>query len=377
MESRSAASSRAVALLSSRCTYLHALLSQLLVAFTVELDNHFELQIGQAGHPGARLSLIVWSGVVRFLAQGAISVGSLAQQAASPIDPIKFQLGCLERWGFIYFDSGGHHPLVRRDGWGSGRGIRADWTVRLAPRGIVACQIWPPLLPLIERRWEQRFGETSVNRLRRASQRILGGEPIALPDLLRAHLDAFQREFDQASPAPLVLCANTLRVLSEAPIRLSELPRLTGCSPETSDIGWQLKPYVIVTPDPSAKRGKVVALSPRGVAAQKIYRRLAAEIEKRWESRFAADVIRGLRASLADFLERRNATGLLLSQGLLPPPGTIRAGDIAPALGRRDIGAAARQRMRDSAAQTKLFVDTPAAALPHFPAWDMNRGFGP
>ena len=41
-----------------------------------------------------------------------------------------------------------------------------------------------------------------------------------------------------------------------------------------------------------------------------------------------------------------------MSQGLVPPPGTARAGDQAPALGRRDVGAAARQRMRDLVAQT-------------------------
>lgn len=364
-------------MISSRSTYLSTLLSQLLVAFTVELDNQFELKIGEAGYPGARLSLIVWTTRMRFLAEGAISIRDLAERAAIPTNEIKFQLGCLERWGFIAFDSGAAQPAGRRDGWGSGRGIRTDWTIHLARRGVVACKIWPPLVPAIERRWEQRFGTTAINRLRRGLAQILGGGELALPELLSASLHVFQLEFDRESSLPLVLAANTLRVLSQTPVRVSDLPRLTGCSPETSDIGWQLKPYVIVTADASAKRGKVVALSPRGEAAQKTYHRLNAEIEKRWETRFGAAVIAGLRESLADFFVLRSNNGLLLAQGLLPPPGTIRAGDVAPALGRRDIGAAARQRMRDSAAQTKCFVDDPAAALPHFPAWDMNRGFGP
>jgi hypothetical protein len=33
--------------------------------------------------------------------------------------------------------------------------------------------------------------------------------------------------------------------------------------------------------------------------------------------------------------------------------------------------------MRDLIAQTEAFVRDPARTLPHFPAWDINRGFGP
>jgi hypothetical protein len=46
-------------------------------------------------------------------------------------------------------------------------------------------------------------------------------------------------------------------------------------------------------------------------------------------------------------------------------------------LGRRDVGAAALQRMRDLVAQTEMFIRDPVGTLPHYPAWDMNRGFGP
>ena len=54
-----------------------------------------------------------------------------------------------------------------------------------------------------------------------------------------------------------------------------------------------------------------------------------------------------------------------------------RAGDQTPALGRRNVGPAARQRMRDLVAQTEAFVRDPAGTLPHHPSWHMNRGFGP
>ncbi len=149
---------------------LSALLSQVLVAFTVEFDNEFERRMGEAGYPGARLSLVVWANLMRFVGQG-VSVRDLAAQALAPDNQIKFELGCLERWGFVVLrpDPSGDRPVLsrahrqsgreRRGGWGSGRGIRADWMVRLTSRGLTASQIWPPLFGEIEQRWETRFGK--------------------------------------------------------------------------------------------------------------------------------------------------------------------------------------------------------------------------
>ena len=198
-----------------------------------------------------------------------------------------------------------------------------------------------------------------------------------IPTLLSQLLLTFRLEFDRESPAPLILSANTLRVLGEKPIRMAEIPHLTGGSRETSDIGWQIKPYVVVTPDPTASRGKVVRLSPRGLKAQEAYHRLICEIEKRWEERFGEEAVDTLRESLQGLFDRHSGGTPLISEGLIPPGGAVRAGDQAPALGRRDVGAAARQRMRDLVAQTEAFARDPAARLPHYPAWDMNRGFRP
>ncbi len=356
---------------------LSALLSQVLVAYTVELDNQFELRMGAAGYPGARLSLVVWLSRMRFLADGDVSVRDLTARAKAPANQAKFQLGCLERWGFITLDGRG----VLSDGWGSGRGIRSEHLVRLTEKGRRACEIWPPLIGEMEQRWKTRFGEP-LDRLRLSLESVvrqmkvdLAGD--SLPELLSQLLLQFTSEFDRESAAPLQLCATTLRVLGETPVPLSELPRLTGASPETSDIGWQARPYVLGEQDPARKRGKAVWLTPLGLSVQRRYHDLVREIEKRWEERFGKEEIRRVRESLGELFLLRRGDVLLLAETLIPPPGTVRAGDVAPALGRRVVGVAARQRMRDLVEQTALFARDPANALPHYPAWDMNRGFGP
>jgi hypothetical protein len=112
----------------------------------------------------------------------------------------------------------------------------------------------------------------------------------AQPLASQSTLLTFRIEFDRESLAPLILSANTLRVLGEKPIRVAEISRLTGGSCETSDIGWQIKPYVAVSPDPAASRGKVARLSQRGLRAQEEYQRLIWKIEKRWEERFGKEV---------------------------------------------------------------------------------------
>jgi hypothetical protein len=394
---------------------LSALLSQILVAFTLELDNEFEREISKAGHPGARLSLVVWSNLIRFVPGEGILVRDLAKKALLEPTQMKFMLPCLERWRFVTLEPGAkpdNKPkkllksgLAVRDGWGSGRGIGADWVVKLTlTRGAKAKEIWTPLAGTIETRWRSRFGKDEIQRLRDALQSIVGQLDVELPHgfidvryrkrsfpprsgqeaadpalatLLSQALLAFAIDFERESPAPLALCASTIRVLGEKPTRESEIARLTGSSPETSGVGWQLKPYIVVERDPAARRGKVIRLSPRGLLAQRNYQRLTGEIEKRWQDRFGRDNVLGLRAALESVMSAEKGDHPLLSEGLVPAEGTIRAGDVAPALGRRDVGAASKRRGRDSVAQTEMFVRDPSASLPHYPLWDMNRGFGP
>ena len=397
---------------------LSALLSQVLVAYTVELDNNFELGMSRAGFPGARLSLVVWTNVIRFIPEtGGISVRDLQTTSLSSEERLRFQLGCLERWGFIYFQQDKKSSPagsqagseVKRDGWGSGRGIKQTWVVHLARRGRLAESIWPKVWPLIEERWKQRFGagyaklygalqEIEQNRELelplslpgggnvpwsevyppRKSQEEEAAVDIPLSALLSRVLLMSTIEFNQRSSVPIMLCASTIRVLNEnTGVRLGDLPRLTGCSPEASDIGWFLNRFVVVESDPSGKRGKVAKLSPAGLKAQKAYYQLTSEIEKEWDGKFGTARVRALRSALEAILALQEDGRSVLGQGMVPPEGVIRAGSVAPALGRRDPGVAAKQRGRDSVEQTKLFVADPEGSLPHYPMWDMNRGFGP
>jgi hypothetical protein len=132
-----------------------------------------------------------------------------------------------------------------------------------------------------------------------------------------------------------------------------------------------------VESDPPPRRGKLVRLSPAGLLARENYYNVTSAVEKRWETHFGKRKIRRLRECLSDLFVPRRGERLLIAEGFIPPEGTVRSGTQAPALGRRDVGAAAKQRMRDRGAQTALFIRDPVGALPHYPLWDMNRGFGP
>jgi len=391
------------------------MLSQVLVALTLEVDMEFERRIREAGHPGSALSLVVWSNLLRFLADGSVPVRQLTALALAPEAQVRFELGCLERWGFVTLraESGDDRPIrtrihtragrVLRDGWGSARGIRSNWLVDLTAKGRKAIAIWCSLPGEIEERWQARFGNDRIAGLRSSLNEVLGlidlQLPFGLPPywdgeleypvrssrpdeqpplsvLLSQLLVVFTMEFNRESRVPLILCANTLRVLGEQPIAEADLPRLTGVSPEMCGIGWRIRPHVTVAPAPSG-RGRVVSLTDRGRQIQGAYHELAGAIERRWATRFEKRQILRLIESLRELFVARSGARLSLSEGLIPPAGTLRAGAEAPGLGSREMGAAARRRVRDRVTQTERFVSDPAGSLPHYPAWDMNRGFGP
>jgi hypothetical protein len=99
------------------------------------------------------------------------------------------------------------------------------------------------------------------------------------------------------------------------------------------------------------------------LAPQDRYRKLVSHIEKRWAQNYGEDTIAELQDTVLDLFVARRGDRLLMAEGLVRAEGTLRSGAQAPALGRSDVGPAARQRMRDVVAQTERFQQDPAVCV--------------
>jgi hypothetical protein len=142
---------------------LATLLSQALVAFTMEFDNEFEHQMphrttkfGLKGgsHNGPWLvSLVMWSNCMQWVGQEDVRVGELEDLART-----KTNLDGMVRWGYILIEPNPPDSRSKRPG--------ADWMIRATLKGRRAQEIWEPLFAVIEQRWEARFGKREIDQLR-------------------------------------------------------------------------------------------------------------------------------------------------------------------------------------------------------------------
>src|ERR1700683_3901237 len=133
---------------------LSALLSQALVAFTIEFDNEFERQTphrttnhGSMGGPRQGpwpASLVMWSNCMRFVAEKGVTVRELERLART-----KTNWSGMERWGYIVVKP---DPADRR-----AKPPRADWLVRATSKGRLAREVWRALFDKLEKRWRAPF----------------------------------------------------------------------------------------------------------------------------------------------------------------------------------------------------------------------------
>ena len=266
---------------------LSALLSQALVAFTIEFDNEAEHRLphhttdrGASGHgDGAWLvSLAMWENCMRHVTDAPITVGELEARARIPAN-----LDGMRRWGYITIDGTAKKIHKRRPG--------PDAVLRATARGLRAREIWLPLPGLIEQRWQERFGADQGGQLRDA----------------------------------LIAVVRQLR----------DLPPLTGTSKEA--VRWALGILIRAhlaaeEPDPAASRGKVARLTAGGLDAQRRYRELVAAIEQRWHERFDGGAITALRASLEPLAMAPGGGPPPLFGGIEPYPDGWRASARRPAV---------------------------------------------
>jgi len=334
---------------------LSVLLSQVLVAFTIEFDNEFERQMPHSttrhgstpGVPHAPwlVSLVMWSNCMQFVGEKGVRVGELENLARTRTNP-----NGMERWGYIIVEP---DPADSRP-----KPPRCDWVIRATPAGLQAQAIWRPLFGTIEKRWHARYGKSEIKQLKESlcavvrridfdlpdclpilgyglfskgedgELRALGsgknqiGSSLPLPALLSRVLLAFAIEFEREAAFSLAISANVVRVLDEKGVWVRDLPLLTGVSKEAIAVVLDFlrkKGVALVELDPSGKtKLQIARLTAKGRAVQDEYHTLIAAIEKRWQERFGAAAIRAIREPL-DGLVREPAAQLSpLFQSLEP-----------------------------------------------------------
>lgn len=361
---------------------LSAPLSQVLIAFTIELDNEFEHRFAEAGGGARVTSVTMWSNFLRLVGDG-ITVGELPQVAGLQKARMLSTVGGMERWGYVDVapPSSEHRLTTKRDGYESARALRGDWVVRLTPPGRNAQQIWPPLFGEIEERWEQRFGAGTIDELRTSLRVIVDRLDVELPDflpilgsanglaadiphrerstgpgdeasllgLLSRVLLAYTIDFESESELSLPMSANFVRVLDDSGVAVRELPLAAGVSREATSVPLTaMRKAGVVAADGRTAATKRVRLTSKGLAAAKAIPGLHAGVEERWQERFGVDGIRRIRAALQELLEQHDGERSRLALGLQPHPGGWRA-------------------TKPYLAHTAAMIEDPSVALPRYP----------
>ena len=339
---------------------LPTLLSQALVAYTIELDNEAEHRLPHRttrhSDPNTDpkgpwlVSFALWANVLQYVDGDGITVADLRARARTD----QLLLGGLRRWGYVSIAAPDGQPLRNPPQDGA--------VVRLRSAGRRARQVWLPLPSLINDRWRDRLGGPAMDRLEHSAQGGLrpsdhrsarlppchpsdpGRHPCprcslamtpsgplpssgALSKLLSGVLLAFTGDFESGSLISLPISATSLRVLGRSGTRLSDLPRLTGVSREANAMctGWLERHGCVVTePDAAARRGKVVRLTPKGEKAQQKYRRVLGATEESWRAGYGAEIIDDLRGALENLVGNGTYTGSPLAAGLEPYPDNWR-----------------------------------------------------
>jgi DNA-binding MarR family transcriptional regulator len=339
---------------------LSTMLSQALVAHTIEIDNETEhrlphrttrRQTPDAGRDGPWLvSFTLWANVLQHVDGEGTTVGDLRARARTG----QLLLNGLQRWGYVSVTPPTGESL--RNPPQDGATVTATRAARRAQ------EVWRQLPPVIDGRWRDRLGASAVDRLERALRAVFDELPFAPPaslpvvhptqgarsegvpprgdtgsqlpadgvlsPLLSGVLLAFTLDFEAESRISLPISASTLRVLGAEGARVGDLPRCAGVSRQAQAMstGWLERHGCVVTErDPTARRGRIARLTSKGEKAQQKYRRLLTVTEESWGSRYGAPRVDELRASLHAVVGDGTYTSSPLAAGLVPHPDNWRA----------------------------------------------------
>jgi hypothetical protein len=346
---------------------LSALLSQALVAFTIEFDNAAEQQIRHrtTRHGGPRdgvwlVSMAMWLNCMRYVGTDPVRVRDIASLARCGTN-----LDGMRRWGYLTLE---RDPADTRQ-----KPPDRDLLARATKRGMRAREAWEPLTEVIVQRWRDRFGAPSTEKLIAALQAITDQLADGLPDCLpilgyglltismlhdmrqylaaqasptadrKARADsqpvlplpwllarvllAFAVEFEHESQLSLAISANLLRLLDEDGKRVRDLPVLSGVSTESLAMATGFtgrRKLTVVERDAAGGNWKVARLTAEGLAARQTYADLTSQIEQRWRTRFGGPAVTALRQALEE-LAGDGGPGSPLFGCLEPDPSGWRA----------------------------------------------------
>jgi DNA-binding MarR family transcriptional regulator len=332
------------------------LLSQTLVAFTIECDNEAENRMphrttADKASPvtGPWLtSLVMYENCLRHVPEEGITVSELIQTARTETN-----LPGMTRWGYLVTDLPERpHTLSE---------FKGGTLLRPTRSGRLAKKIWSGVAEEIEGRWATRFGQDHVEAIRSALGRIAARLSPALPDcmpilgyglrcndpsaqslflaqpigdfeqnelplhaLLSKVLLAFALCYEARSKISLALGANILRVLSGDVIPLRDLPLRGGVSKESVAMATRfLETHGCVLQEPleEKSRGVGMLLTEKGKTAQEKYFSTLASVEKDWNEHLGEDALIELRQALVRVVFGEPS----LFAGLTPYPGSWRS----------------------------------------------------
>ena len=250
---------------------LSALLSQVLVAFTIEFDNEFERRmphrttIGGLSDPEVRnapwlTSLVMWGQCHAIRRQRSNQRRRTVEERTDYQRKLGHVVEGIEQVGIPHAETRGFQK----------RGQSAERSVDCSFDRSGAQKIWRPLAAEIEKRWDARFGKETVENLRTALAKLTERFDMDLPEffpvlkygllaearpysknnlsglrpiegrlppadehdasgrplyaLLSKVLLAFTTEFESESDVSLAISANILRLLEESGVPVADLP---------------------------------------------------------------------------------------------------------------------------------------------------------
>jgi len=292
---------------------LSALLSQALVAFTIEFDNEFErLTPHRTTNHGSTsdsheapwlVSMVMWLKLMRYVPKEGIHPRALQQATGLPLKEFRTWLTRMSKW------------------WGY---LTVSATlIRPTPGGRKAIATWRPLTETIELRWQERYGKETIDSLKTTLQTLIAAfetdqpnylpilgydlfsrpqgtkspgdtQSATLPILLAKPLLAFAEEFERESGMSLAISANVLRLLGEEGTPIRDLPRLSGVSKEAIAMCVDR----VQKQGPCRVHARTLLLTPSGRIARETCHSTLDAIEKRWQDAFGKDLIANLRKLL-------------------------------------------------------------------------------